>query len=110
MIFGRKKKSAGNRASVHDEVDGIVRRGLAATIGRLPSEHLSSPRRVEGANPYDSVGRVAKRKPAAPKKSGQSMESAYRGAGNPYDNAKPAPGKRKRGSWDDAFVGISKGR
>jgi hypothetical protein len=109
MVFGRKKRSAARGSPSDDGVDGIVRRGLAATTGRLPSERTSSPPRVEGANPYNSTGRVAKRTPAGPKIRGRDEETPYKGANNPYDNATKVPAKKKM-SWDDALIGVSKGR
>jgi len=110
MIFGRKKKSAARETSLHDEVDGVIRRGLAATTGRLPSEHVSSRPRVEGTNPYNSTGRVAKRAPAAPKRPPRQEETPYGGPDNPYDNASKVTGKKRKMTWDDAHVGVSKGR
>lgn len=110
MFFGRKKKSASKQATAHDEVDGVIRRGLAEMSGDQPSERAASRPRTRGANPYESTGRAAKRSTAVPKPRSSATESPYEGPNNPYDNAGGAPAKPKRKSWDDAYIGVSKGR
>lgn len=86
MVFGRKKPA------VHE------------ATGRLPSERIKSrPKKptTQGCNPYESTGRVAKRKPTAakprPKPKVQSDPS------NPYDTASRYPVKKK--GWDGARSG-----
>lgn len=110
MFFGRKKKSATRQAAVHDKVDGVIRRGLAEMSGRASSERAASKPRFEGANPYNCTGRVARRSTAKPKLGASATGSPYQGPNNPYDNAGEVPAKRKRKSWDDAYIGVSKGR
>lgn len=96
MIFRRKKKNAGDVSS-SDEIEGVIRRGLAETTGRTPHE-LSAPRRsVRDSNPYNLTGRAIK---GPPKSRAGSKASGFEGPGNPYDNASIVPDKKKR-SWDD---------
>lgn len=106
MVFGRWKKSVRDSSS-GGEVDGVIRRGLAETTGRLPSERVSRRPTVEGRNPYDQSGRQA-RKMSLIKPARKPLEepSPYEGAGNPYNTAGDVPCKKKL-SWDDAPVGTS---
>lgn len=106
MLFGRKKKSHGKDPSGRDGAGNVA----ANARGRLPSERVTSQPRTEGANPYNSTGRTARR-PAMPRDRSHVPASPYEGATNPYDNASPVPAKtKKKKSWDDAYIGISKGR
>lgn len=104
MIFGRKKKSAAKDKPLRDEAGGVIRRGLAETTGRLPSERVASKPRLEGANPYNSIGRAAKRTPLASRARPGQEVSSYEGRDNPYDNATTVPAKNKRG-WDEIPIG-----
>jgi len=110
VFFGRKKKSANQQSAIHGSVDGVIRRGLTAMTGRVPSERVASKPRFEGSNPYNSTGRAAKRSTAALRARFPATGSPYGGPNNPYDNAGEAPAKPKKKSWDDAYIGVSKGR
>jgi hypothetical protein len=103
-MFGRKSKKPGGNPSSDHAVEGIVHRGLAEASGRLPSERVRRRTPPEGSNPYDTIGKSAKRTPrAAPKKKSPSEST---GAHNPYNSAQEQPGKKKK-SWDDVHFDIS---
>ncbi len=110
MIFGRKKKSASREALSRNKADGVTRRGQVAAVGRLPFERVQTRPKIEGANPYNSTGRAAKRITTGQKACANQSGSRYGGPNNPYDNAGPVPAKKKKLTWDDAVIGISKGR
>ncbi|MGD8636542.1 MAG: hypothetical protein PVI48_08755 [Gammaproteobacteria bacterium] len=103
MVFGRWKKSVRDDSS-GGEVDGIIRRGLAETTGRLPSEMVSRRPTVEGRDPYDQSGRhVRKMSLVNPARKGSGARSPYSGAGNPYNTAGDTPSEKKT-SWDDVAI------
>ena len=105
MVFNRWKKSARDPGS-SGEIEGVVRRGLAETTGRLPSERVTQRRTVEGMNPYDQSGsHMRKSQPVASKKSSPAA-SPYDGAGNPYNSASVVPEKKSR-SWSDVPIDTS---
>ncbi|KPK54235.1 MAG: hypothetical protein AMJ59_25035 [Gammaproteobacteria bacterium SG8_31] len=103
MVFGRWKKSVRDDSS-GGEVDGMIRRGLAETTGRLPSEMVSRRPKVEGRDPYDQSGRhVRKMSLVNPARKGSGARSPYSGAGNPYNTAGDTPSEKKT-SWDDVAI------
>jgi hypothetical protein len=103
MVFGRWKKSVRNDSS-DGEVDGIIRRGLAETTGRLPSERVSRRPAVEGRNPYDQSGRQARKMSLInPAREAPGAPSRYSGAGNPYNTAGDLPSEKKP-SWDNVAI------
>lgn len=99
MVFGRWKKSVRNDAS-DGELDGLIRRGLADTTGRLPSERVSRRPTVEGRNPYDQSGRHARKMSLInPARKSAEPSSPYSGAGNPYNTAGDLPSGKKP-AWE----------
>lgn len=100
MAFGKWRKSARDTGP-GGGVRGVIRRGLAETTGRLPSERIAKRRVVEGRNPYDQSRRDLK-KPVKVNVRRQEQEtpSPYEGAGNPYNSAVEVPSKKKL-DWDD---------
>ena len=102
-MFGRKSKKTGARPSSDHVVDGVIRRGLAEASGRLPSERVRTRVRPQGSNPYDTIGKGAKRASAAsPKTPPIKKADAY----NPYNSGQEQPGKKKK-SWDDVHIDIA---
>jgi hypothetical protein len=103
MVFGRWKKSVRDNSS-GGEVDGMIRRGLAETTGRLPSEMVSRRPKVEGRDPYDQSGRHTRKMSLInPAKKAAVPSSPYSGAGNPYNTAGDLPARKKTG-WDEVEI------
>lgn len=102
MVFGRWKKSVRDTAA-KGEIDGVIRRGLAETTGRLPSERIATRPRVEGRNPYNQTSRQIRKSPAVASPGRASDTSAYDGPGNPYNTAAEVPEKKKP-SWKDVPI------
>jgi len=90
MVFGRKKSAS------------------HGTAGRLPSELVKSrPKKPapQGCNPYDSTGRVAKRRPGVAKArpTPKPKPEVEHDPSNPYDTASRYPAKKK--GWAGARSG-----
>lgn len=105
MVFDRWKKSAGDRGR-SGEIEGVVRRGLAETTGRLPSERVTQRRTVEGMNPYDQSGSHMRKSQPVPRKKNAPATSPYDGDSNPYNSASVVPEKKKPG-WSDVPIDTS---
>ncbi|MDH3916179.1 MAG: hypothetical protein OEU49_01030 [Chromatiales bacterium] len=102
-MFGRKSKKTGASPSSDHVVDGVIRRGLAEASGRMPSERVRKRVPPEGSNPYDTIGKSAKRVPAAsPKASPIKTADAC----NPYNSGQEQPSKKKK-SWDDVHIDVT---
>lgn len=102
-MFGRKSKKKGVSPSPDHVVDGVLQRSLAEASGRLPSERVRTRVRPEGSNPYDTIGKSAKRVPVASPRTSPIKKAD---ACNPYNSGQEQLGKKKK-SWDDVHIDVT---
>jgi hypothetical protein len=106
---GRRSRARAHGRGTQSNIDGVIRRGLAATAdpedaaGRRAAQ--TKPVAVDpaeaGCNPYDTLGPETLNR-LRPKSPSSGLPVPNGGAGDPYDTASERLPKRR--SWDDALI------